>query len=159
MGQLPVFSCQLSDTSGLATVNWQLATDSSPQWRILVRMRGFATILLLALAGCQALVPPLVTIGALDLANVATFHRSGFDLYISLKRGRDCSVVHLEQGKPYCTPLEAEPASQAFCTRTLGSAECFADPATLADHPSPLGDAPALTAAQEQDRLARWPNW
>jgi hypothetical protein len=123
-------------------------------------MRGFGTILLLLLAGCQPLVPPLVTIGALDLANIATFHRSGFDLYISLKRGRDCSVVHIEKGEPYCKRPEPEPASQTFCTRTLGLVECFADPATLADHPNPLGDAPtALTAAQEQDRTARWPNW
>jgi len=122
-------------------------------------MRGFATILLLALAGCQTLVPPLVTIGALDLADVAAFHRTGVDLYLSLKRGRDCSVVHLVDGKRYCTPPEAKPDGQQFCTRTLGLAECFADPATLADHPSALGDAPALTEAQEQDRTARWPKW
>jgi len=126
-------------------------------------MRGFVTILLLGLAGCQALVaplvPPLVTLGALDLADVAAFHRSGVDLYLSLKRGRDCSVVHLVNGERYCTPREAKPEGQQFCTRTLGMAECFADPATLADHPSPLGDAPALTEAQEQDRTARWPKW
>jgi hypothetical protein len=124
-----------------------------------MRMRAFWTILLLLLAGCQPLVPPLVTIGVLDLANIATFHRSGFDLYYSWKHGRDCSVVHLEKGEHYCKPLEAAPPSPTFCTRTLGMAECFADPTTLADHPSPLGDAPALTAAQEQDRTARWPNW
>ena len=29
-----------------------------------------------------------------------------------------------------------------FCTRTLGVAECFADPAALLDRPAPLGDMP-----------------
>jgi hypothetical protein len=29
-----------------------------------------------------------------------------------------------------------------FCTRTLGMASCFADPASLTDHPSSLGDTP-----------------
>jgi hypothetical protein len=29
-----------------------------------------------------------------------------------------------------------------FCTRTLGMAECFADPLGLPDHPSDLGDTP-----------------
>jgi hypothetical protein len=124
-----------------------------------MRMRGFGMILLLMLAGCHPAVAPLVSIGALDLASVATFHRDAIDLVISLNRGRDCSVVHLEKGEHYCKPLEPEPATQKFCTRTLGMAECFADPATLADHPSALGDAPALTEAQEQDRTSRWPHW
>jgi hypothetical protein len=41
----------------------------------------------------------------------------------------------------------------------LGAAECFADPASLPDHPSPLADGQtALTPAQEQNRaaVARW---
>ncbi len=31
---------------------------------------------------------------------------------------------------------------QPFCTRTLGVAECFADPAALPDRPEPLADTP-----------------
>jgi len=29
-----------------------------------------------------------------------------------------------------------------FCTRTLGMASCFADPASLPDHPTSWGDTP-----------------
>ncbi len=36
------------------------------------------------------------------------------------------------------TPAYAMP----FCTRTLGVAECFAEPASLPDRPAPLGDMP-----------------
>jgi hypothetical protein len=36
------------------------------------------------------------------------------------------------------TPAVAMP----FCTRTLGMAECFADPAGLPDRPQGLGDTP-----------------
>jgi len=53
----------------------------------------------------------------------------------------------------------APPAPPPFCTRTLGAAQCFADPASLPDHPSPLADGQtALTPAQEQNRAAaaRW---
>ncbi len=51
----------------------------------------------------------------------------------------------------------AEPA--VFCTRTLGAAQCFSDPAGLPDHPMPLADGrTTLTPAQEKDRAAaaRW---
>ena len=34
---------------------------------------------------------------------------------------------------------------QPFCTRTLGVAECFADPAALLDRPTPIGDTPVRT--------------
>ena len=37
----------------------------------------------------------------------------------------------------------SEPAQpMPFCTRTLGLAQCFADPASLPDHPSGLGSFP-----------------
>jgi hypothetical protein len=39
--------------------------------------------------------------------------------------------------------IVARPATpQPFCTRTLGLAECFADPGSLPDRPAPLGDMP-----------------
>jgi hypothetical protein len=51
------------------------------------------------------------------------------------------------------------PVPPPFCTRTLGVAQCFTDPASLPDHPAGLGDGQlALTPAQEKDRAAaaRW---
>jgi hypothetical protein len=100
-----------------------------------------------------------VAVAAAEAVSVATFHRDGFDLAYSLVSGRDCSIVHFEQGQSYCKPREAKPAAPPFCTRTLGTAECFADPSELPDHPSGVADSPPLNAAQEKDRTARWPNW
>ncbi len=37
---------------------------------------------------------------------------------------------------------------QPFCTRTLGMAQCFADPAALPDRPAPLLDTPVRTHTQ-----------
>ncbi len=45
-----------------------------------------------------------------------------------------------------CTPrgrvVVSAAAPQPFCTRTLGVAECFYDPADLPDHPRELVDTP-----------------
>jgi hypothetical protein len=122
-------------------------------------MRPVVFLLLLGLAACHPAATPFVVAGGLEAASVATFHRDGFDLAYSLITRRDCSIVHLEAGERYCKPPEPEPRPQQFCTRTLGMAECFAEPATLADHPSAWGDAPVLNDAQEKDRTARWPKW
>ena len=44
---------------------------------------------------------------------------------------------------PQAAPVISAPAyAMPFCTRTLGVAECFADPAALLDRPTPLGDVP-----------------
>jgi hypothetical protein len=51
----------------------------------------------------------------------------------------------------------AVPAPEPFCTRTLGMAECFADPAALPDHPAPLADGRTTpNPAQEKDAKAWW---
>jgi len=46
------------------------------------------------------------------------------------------------------------------CTESLGDPDCWADLTALPDHPQGLGDAPALTTAQQanlhQGWLARW---
>ena len=42
-----------------------------------------------------------------------------------------------------------------FCTRTLGVAECFADPAALLDRPAPLGDMPVRVHVID----GRWWGW
>ena len=117
-----------------------------------------ALALLLPLAACHPPATPAVAFAAADIASIATFHRDGFDLVYSLLSGRDCSIVRLDAGKSYCKPIEPPPAPPRFCTRTLGQPECFADPAALPDHPSPLADgAETLTPAQQANRLSRWP--
>jgi len=109
----------------------------------------------MGLGGCQP--APVVGLAAGAAASVAVFGRTPVDMAVSLAKGRDCSVVRLDRGERYCKPAEAPPVAGPFCTRTLGQAECFADPDALPDRPAPLADGPVgLTAAQEKDRTARW---
>jgi hypothetical protein len=116
----------------------------------------YALCLLLLLAGCG--VDPLtltaVTVGT-TAGSVAVIHRTPLDALWSLASGRDCSAVRLDQGKSYCRPPELPPAPVPYCTRSLGVADCWADPD---GHPPALGDGPdTLTPAQEADRTRRWP--
>ncbi len=42
-------------------------------------------------------------------------------------------------------PAHAVAAQQPFCTRTLGTADCYAPSSVLPDHPAQLGDTPVRT--------------
>ena len=73
--------------------------------------------------------------------------------------GKDCSIVRLDQGKSYCRPVEPPPEPPPYCTRSLGVADCWRDPASFPNHPPSLGDGPhTLTPAQEADRTRSWPH-
>ncbi len=116
-------------------------------------------ILLLLLAGCGA-TPKQALTGAvaLGVGSIAIIGRSPADAIWSTLTGRDCSVVRLDQGKTYCRPVEPPPEPQPFCTRSLAYADCWADPASLPDHPPDLAAGPStLTPAQEANRTRRWP--
>jgi hypothetical protein len=116
-------------------------------------------ILLLLLAGCGGTPEQLLTgAGVLAVGSIAVIGRSPLDAAYSTLTGKDCSIVRLDQGKSYCRPIEPPPEPPPYCTRTLGMADCWRDPATLPDHPRELGDGPrVLTPAQEADRTRRWP--
>jgi hypothetical protein len=116
-----------------------------------------ALCLCLALAACHPAATPFVAVAAADAASVAVFGRGGFDIAYSLASGRDCSIVRLDTGKTYCRPKEAPPPPPEFCARSLGTPDCFADPAFLPDHPSAIADGPyRLTPVQEKNRTAPW---
>ncbi len=51
-------------------------------------------------------------------------------------------IIVLLGGCHPAPPPRPRPVAQPFCTRTLGGAECFAEPYLLADHPAGLGDTP-----------------
>jgi hypothetical protein len=92
------------------------------------------------------------------IASVAVIQRTPADAVYSWFTGRDCSLVRLDQGKTYCRPIEPEPEPPAYCTRSLGTVNCWQDPATVPGHPPGVADGPTgLTAAQEADRLRSWP--
>lgn len=112
-----------------------------------------------AVAGCAPFNEVAGTFAGVEtVVMLPVFGRTSTDLLYSLISGRDCSIVRLEQGKHYCVPREGPPAPPLFCTRSLGVVDCWANPALLPDHPTPVADAPALTPAQNADRVARWPN-
>jgi hypothetical protein len=115
---------------------------------------------LLPLAGCGGpdnLIAGGVAAGV-TVASVATIQRTPLDAVYSWWTGRDCSAVRLDQGKTYCRPVEPPPEPPAFCTRSLGSVDCWRDPDTLPNHPHGVADGPAgLNAEQEADRVRKWP--
>lgn len=99
---------------------------------------------------------PVAGLIAADLASVAVFGRGLGDLGVSAVTGRDCSIVRLERGQTYCTPL-LEPPPEAYCTRTLARVDCWTSPGLLPRPTAGMAEAPAPTAAQTRYRAARWP--
>lgn len=106
------------------------------------------------LAACEAAGP----IAAVAGGSVAVIGRTPVDVVASLVTGRDCSVVRLDRRQSYCAPVEEPPAAQPYCTRSLGSVDCW----TVPPHARPpyrgVADGPnTLNAAQEADRTAWGP--
>jgi hypothetical protein len=120
-------------------------------------VRYFAFLLLAA--GCAATPEQLATgVAGAGVGSIAVIQRSPLDAVYSALSGKDCSIVRLEQGKTYCRPTEPPPEPLPYCTRSLGVADCWRDPASLPDHPRDLGDVPhPLTPEQEANRTRRWP--
>jgi hypothetical protein len=123
-------------------------------------MQRLATVLLVLsaglLSGCGASVPPAASALVIaDAASVTVFHRDIVDFIVSGVTGQDCSVVHLDRGRPYCRQdFPATPPP--YCTRTIGVANCWASPQLFANPPRGLADGPwALTPQQEANRT--WP--
>lgn len=116
-------------------------------------------MLLLLLGGCGGTPEQVLTgTAVLGIGSIVVIGRSPFDALYSTLTGRDCSIVRRDQGKSYCRPTEPPPEAPRYCTRSLGVADCWQEPASLPDHPRELGDGPReLTPAQEADRTRRWP--
>lgn len=116
----------------------------------------YALCLLVLLGGCQADPVTLATVVVGTTAgSVAVLQRTPLDALYSLVTGRDCSMVRLDRGQTYCRPVEPPPPPRPYCTRSLGVADCWADPK---GEPRELGDGPStLTPAQDANRTRRWP--
>ncbi len=110
--------------------------------------------LMVSMAGCADALLPLA---AADAASVVVFGRGIADIGVSAVTGRDCSIVRLDRQQTYCAPLEPPYGPAPFCSRTLADVTCWSDPERFVVLPRQVADGPALTAAQESNRLARWP--
>ncbi len=122
-------------------------------------MRKVLLFVLLPLAGCGGSSNLLgaAVIGA-GAGSIATIHRTPADAVYSWWTGRDCSVVRLDQGKDYCRPVEPPPEPPVYCTRSLGTVNCWESAADAPGHQRQVADGPVgLTAAQEADRVRTWP--
>jgi hypothetical protein len=115
--------------------------------------------LISSLAGCGPESPVLLgAVAVASGASIPVFHRTPLDMAVSIASGRDCSVVNLDRGEQYCRPREEAPARPAFCTRSLGVADCWQDPDKLLGHPREIADGPrTLTPEQEKQRTRWWP--
>jgi len=83
-----------------------------------------------------------------EAGSLMVLQRGLFDTAYSLVTGKDCSVVNLERGGPYCrTEGVAEPVP--FCTRSLGAVDCwtvaepFGPQRPVTDMPMPARRVPA----------------
>ena len=113
----------------------------------------------LPLCGC-GMPAELLATGSIAavIGTITAFGRSPADLVVSLVKGKDCSIVRMDEGKSYCKPTEPPPPQQPFCTRSLGAVNCWSDPAALQDEPTQVADGPmTLSPAQEENRTQRWP--
>ncbi|HET6308604.1 MAG TPA: hypothetical protein VFG12_15545 [Rhodopila sp.] len=122
-------------------------------------MRRFVPLLGLLLAGCGIDANLGAFIGSAGtVGTIMAIQRTPWDAAYSLVTGRDCSMVRLDRGQSYCRPVEPPPGPQPYCTRTLGTVNCWQGPAGMPNAPPGLADGPAtLTAEQEADRVRRWP--
>ncbi len=109
------------------------------------------------LAGCEAAGEASGAFLAANAAAIPVIHRTPIDLVWSTITGRDCSVVRLDRLQSYCRPIEPPPAPPPYCTRTLGTVDCWRDPAKYTGLPPQVADGPpGLTPAQEANRSAPW---
>jgi len=117
----------------------------------------------LALIACAALgacsqPTPLGAFIAADATSIMVLHRGIADLVVSGATGRDCSVVRLDRGQTYCRPLEPPPPAPPYCTRSLGTVDCWASPVLPTNPGRGVADGPrTLNEVQEADRLRPWP--
>ncbi len=115
--------------------------------------RYVALILTGLVAACGPAGP--AWLGA-EAFGVTVFGRGVVDMGVSALTGRDCSIVRLDRGQTYCAAPD-RPATEPYCTRSLGVADCWTSPALLPAPPPSIADTPGPSPAQADYRNARWP--
>jgi hypothetical protein len=120
-------------------------------------MRIILLLLLAGLPGCAGWLEPTGALAAADLASVTVFGRGILDIGVSAASGRDCSIVRLDRGQTYCAPRDRPDKPGPYCTRSLGTVDCWADPGLLPAPQREVADGPGPTPEQLRYRAARWP--
>src|SRR6187402_1898702 len=90
--------------------------------------RPLILLALLLLPGCEAALPTIEGMAAVNIGSVMVIGRTVPDAVVSVVTGRDCSAVRLDRGLEYCRPEEAPPPPPTYCTRSLGSVDCWRQP-------------------------------
>lgn len=124
-------------------------------WRHTAPMRAAFPLLLalLLLGGCEA----TGLYAAAEAGSVIVLGRGVGDVAVSAITGRNCSIVRLDKGQTYCEARNPQPPPQPFCTRTLGTVNCWSDPGLLPPDQHEVADVPPTTEDQLRYRAARWP--
>jgi hypothetical protein len=120
--------------------------------------RTLPWLAMLLLPGCEAAVPVTGGLAAATIGSTMIIGRTPPDAVVSVLAGRDCSAVRLDRGLSYCRPEETPPVPPPYCTRSIGSVDCWRQPPLALPMQRGVADGRAgLTAAQEADRTRRWP--
>ncbi len=91
-------------------------------------MRFLLPLLLAAPLGGCALEPaigPAMVLGGVSLVLTG---KTPVDHAAGWATGQDCSAVRWERHGPWCVPPAGPPAPQPYCTRSLGSVDCWTAP-------------------------------
>lgn len=99
----------------------------------------------------------LLVLGVPGCAGAPVFGRGLVDVGVSGLAGRDCSIMRLDRGQTYCAPRDPSQRQQPYCTRSLGTVDCWADPGLVAALGREVGDTPPPTPEQLRYRAAPWP--
>ena len=120
--------------------------------------RSLVPIALLLLCGCEAAQAPVGIAAAANIGSVMVIGRTLPDAVVSVATGRDCSAVRLDRGLDYCRPEEPAPLPPIYCTRSIGSVDCWRQPPLAVPLPPGVAQGRAvLTLQQDAHRLRRWP--
>lgn len=119
--------------------------------------RILSPVILLVLAGCQAIgapgAPLLAIPAAVEAVSLRAFGRTTGDSIVSLFTGEDCSIARIGRGEAYCGRDDA-PAPPPMCTRSLGAVDCWTVPPAAWPAYRGVANGPAtLSEAQENNRI------
>jgi hypothetical protein len=113
-------------------------------------------VLLLAgpMGGCNV-GPTLTVSGAIHAGSLITTGKLPEDHLVGLLTDMDCSAVRFEQRRPWCVPHRGPAPTPPYCTRSIGSVDCWTSPPPGAPARG-VADPGGLPAARLDEPLRPW---